>query len=85
MRVQSDYHSAVAKKKDSANGLAYFTHEVNGRLYGGWYRKARNLQVEVIARGKRRTAELGRLKPEDRARVLLEEIVLSLTPSANDR
>ena len=74
----------MAKKKDS-NGLAYFTHEVNGRLYGGWYRKARNLKVEVIARGKRRSGDLGRLKPEERARRLLEEIVLSLTPSANDR
>jgi hypothetical protein len=61
-----------------ASDLTYFTHEVDGRLYGGWYRLAANSTVELYARGQVRKAKLGKLSVEARAGRMLEEIVRML-------
>ncbi|HKZ72420.1 MAG TPA: hypothetical protein VJ011_00050 [Steroidobacteraceae bacterium] len=59
----------------SSNGLTYFTHEVDGRLYGGWYRGIANLGVEVYLRGQIYRALLGRMSAEERACAVVEEVV----------
>jgi hypothetical protein len=58
-----------------ASDLVYFTHEVEGRLYGGWYRPVGGSAVEVYARGQIRKAKLGKVDAPQRACRMLEEIV----------
>ena len=58
--------------------LAYFTHEVDGRLYGGWYRRVGRSDIELYARGQVRKAKLGRMSAERKACRVLEEIVRTL-------
>lgn len=83
------YHrEPVGKRLRAPEGLTYFTHEVDGRLYGGWYRRAAGAgaAVELYARGQVRRAKLGRLSAEEKARTLMEEIVRSVvgTPQPLD-
>lgn len=58
--------------------LVYFTHEVDGRLYGGWYRLGANSTIELYARGQVKKAKLGRLDGQKKACRMLEEIVRTL-------
>jgi hypothetical protein len=56
------------------SSLQYFTHPVDGRLYGGWYRHA-GTSVEVYARGQVRTAPVGDGPAEQVAQSVLAEII----------
>lgn len=60
---------------DDPDGLRYFTHEINGRLYAGWYRRRPGGRVEVFTRTKVRTEFLGQLTIEEQARRILKELV----------
>lgn len=71
-------YTVVTRKSDRSDDLTYFTHKVDGRLYGGWYRRTANSSVEIYARGQVRKAQLGRLSAEKKARRLLAEIVRGL-------
>ncbi len=53
----------------------YFMHDVDGRSYGGWFRRPSATHVEVIAQGHVRLARLGAASAERTAALLLEEIV----------
>lgn len=61
-----------------SNDLNYFTHEVDGRLYGGWYRSLAGESIEVYARGQVRSAPLAGARLEEKACRLLEDVVRSL-------
>ena len=61
-----------------ATDLVYFTHEVDGRLYGGWYRLAPDSSVELYARGQVKKAKLGRSTVEKKACRMLESIVRTI-------
>ncbi len=60
---------------EDPDGLMYFTHEINGRLYAGWYRRRPGERVEVFTRTKVRTEFLGELSIEEQARQILAELV----------
>ncbi len=60
---------------EDADGLTYFTHEIHGRLYAGWYRRRPGGRVEVFTRTKVRTEFLGQLSIEEQARQILAELV----------
>jgi hypothetical protein len=61
-----------------ATDLVYFTHEVDGRLYGGWYRLGAGSTIELYARGQVKKAKLGKLSADKKACRMLEEIVRTL-------
>jgi hypothetical protein len=56
------------------SGLQYFTHVIDGRLYGGWYREI-GTSVEVYARSQVRAAPIGDLSAEQMAQSVLADIV----------
>jgi hypothetical protein len=56
------------------HSLNYFTHEVDGQLHGGWYRKSGDF-IEVLAKGTSRVKPLYGSSPEIEARSVLEEII----------
>jgi len=60
---------------DHTDGLTYFTHEINGRLYAGWYRRRAGGSLEVFTRTKVRIEYLGKLSIEEHARRMLVELV----------
>jgi hypothetical protein len=60
---------------EDPDGLTYFTHEINGRLYAGWYRRRPGERLEVFTRTKTRTEFLGELSLEEQARRILAELV----------
>lgn len=60
---------------EDPDGLRYFTHEVNGRLHAGWYRRRPGGRVEVFTRTKVRTEFLGQRSLEEQARQILAELV----------
>lgn len=60
---------------DEPDGLTYFTHEIDGRLYAGWYRRRPGRRLEVFTRTKARTELLGELSIEEQARRILTELV----------
>ncbi len=60
---------------EDPDGLAYFTHEINGRLYAGWYRRRPGGRLEVFTRTKVRTELLGQLSIEEQARHILAELI----------
>ena len=62
-------------KKQTTDALRYFMHDVDGRLYGAWFRRQSNTRVEVIARGHTKSAPCGEVSVERAAALLLEEIV----------
>jgi hypothetical protein len=61
---------------EDPDGLTYFTHEVNGRLHAGWYRRRPGGRVEVFTRTKVRTEFLGQLSIEEQARQILAGLVV---------
>ena len=61
--------------KQKLEALSYFMHDVDGRLYGAWFRRRSNTHVEVIARGQTKSAPCGKVSAERAAALLLEEIV----------
>lgn len=54
---------------------AYFTHSIDGRLYGGWFRIVSQYELEVLAVGILRTVRFGGFDSEQAARSVLEEFV----------
>ncbi len=60
---------------EDPDGLTYFTHEVNGRLHAGWYRRRPGGRIEVFTRTKARTEFLGQLSIEEQARQMLAGLV----------
>ncbi|HKZ73842.1 MAG TPA: hypothetical protein VJ011_07250 [Steroidobacteraceae bacterium] len=86
MEPRYHFQPVTKKQAQTVDGLTYFTHEVDGRLYGGWYRRAADAaSVELYARGKVRKAKIGRASAEDKARRLMEDIVHSLpAPRASE-
>ena len=51
--------------------LTYFTHQVDGRLYGGWYRLLDGGRIEVLAMCKIAIASAGSSAPESAKDVLM--------------
>jgi hypothetical protein len=59
------------------SGLRYFTHEVDGAVYGAWYRIVSSTQIEVIGVGMLEPGEYAGYSPESSARSILENFVRS--------
>jgi hypothetical protein len=57
------------------SGLRYFTHEVDGALYGAWYRIVSPTQLEVIGVGLLQACEFAGFSPECSAKSILENFV----------
>jgi hypothetical protein len=57
------------------SALNYFTHAVDGSLYGAWYRVNSPTQIEVIGVGMLESGEYGGFSPESTAKSLLENFV----------
>jgi hypothetical protein len=57
------------------DGLDYFTHQVDGTRFGGWYRPLSEGCIEVLAVGLIRTLELQGRPPQVVACQALEEFV----------
>ncbi|MGH8227297.1 MAG: hypothetical protein ACREU3_05230 [Steroidobacteraceae bacterium] len=60
---------------DRSDGLTYFTHEIQGRLYAGWYRRLAGGRIEVFTRTRAHTEFLGTLAIEEQAKHMLEALV----------
>ena len=57
------------------DGLDYFTHQIDGTRFGGWYRPLCEGTIEVLAVGLIRTLELQGRSPQAVACQALEEFV----------
>lgn len=57
------------------SGLRYFTHDVDGSVYGAWYRIISSSQLEVIGVGMLELGEYGGYSPESTAKSILENFV----------
>ena len=55
--------------------LTFFTHLINGKLYGGWYRVRSATEVEVQALGRLEFVSWEGRSPEAAAQCCLEEFV----------
>lgn len=55
--------------------LHYFTHSINGKVYGGWYRLISPGDLEVLGAGSMETVRFAGFEPEAVARSVLEEFV----------
>jgi hypothetical protein len=53
----------------------YFTHEVDGHRYAGWYHHVPGARIEVFTRTRWATEFLGKDTTEEQAKRLLEELV----------
>ena len=60
---------------DDAGPLTYFTHEVDGRLQVGWWRRLKGRRIEVFTRSRVRMEFLESDSPEATARRVLEELI----------
>jgi hypothetical protein len=65
----------AVRRAPVTDDLVYFTHEIRARQYGGWYRRVSRRSIEVLFRGHERKTTLKGLRPEDRARQVLESMV----------
>jgi hypothetical protein len=57
------------------SGLQYFTHQVDGALYGAWYRVVAWNEIEVISVGILETAKFAGFSPMNAAQSILENSV----------
>lgn len=57
------------------SGLRYFTHDVDGSVYGAWYRVISSTQLEVIGVGMLEPGEYAGFSPESSAKSILENFV----------
>lgn len=55
--------------------LRYFTHSIDGKLFGGWYRVLSPHDLEVLGVGILETVQYRGYDPEITARSVLEEFV----------
>jgi hypothetical protein len=70
----------MSPKKPLFEAMSYFMHDVDGRLYGAWFRRPSSTHVEVVAQGHIKSAPCGATSPERAAALLLEEIVRTSGP-----
>jgi hypothetical protein len=56
--------------------LTYFTHEIGGRLYAGWYRRLPGARIEVFTRTLGRREFIGDRSVADEARRVLQALIL---------
>lgn len=73
MRIHRKEEESTAVLQD--RGLRYFTHMIEGRLYGGWYRVLSGRDLEVLAVGMMEVAEFAGFDAEGTARSVLEEFI----------
>jgi hypothetical protein len=59
---------------DDAGPLTYFTHEVDGRLRVGWWRRLKGRRIEVFTRSRVQIAFLESDSPQTTAQRVLEEL-----------
>ena len=57
------------------SGLLYFTHIVDGHVYGAWYRIISATEIEVIGVGLLEPANYAGYSPESAARSVLENFI----------
>lgn len=57
------------------SGLQYFTHTVDGHIYGAWYRIISPTEIEVIGVGLLEPANYAGFSPDSAARSVLENCV----------
>ena len=57
------------------SGLQYFTHTVDGHVYGAWYRIISPTEIEVIGVGLLESANYAGFSPDSAARSMLENAV----------
>ncbi len=60
---------------DEPGHLTYFTHEIGGRLFPGWYRRLPGRRIEVFTRTRVKTAFIEAESIEAEARRILEELI----------
>jgi hypothetical protein len=66
----ASYENAVTESR-----LNYFTHAVDGAVYGAWYRVNSPTQLEVMGVGMLESGEYGGFSPESTAKSILENFV----------
>jgi hypothetical protein len=59
---------------EEAGALTYFTHEIDGRLRVGWWRRLKGRRIEVFTRTRMRVEFLETHSPESIAGRILEEL-----------
>lgn len=59
----------------AVSGLVYFTHVVDGHVYGAWYRVISSTQIELIGVGLLEFVSYGGFNPENAAKSNLEQFV----------
>ena len=57
------------------SALQYFTHAIDGRLYGAWYRVTSTDLLEVLGVGLLETCRFSGFSPENSAKSVLENFV----------
>lgn len=57
------------------SGLVYFTHAVDGFVYGAWYREMSSTQIELIGVGLLQFVSYAGFSPESAAKSTLEQFV----------
>jgi hypothetical protein len=57
------------------SGLQYFTHTVDGHVYGAWYRIISPTEIEIIGVGLLESANYDGFSPENAAKSVLENFV----------
>ena len=60
---------------DEPEPLTYFTHDIGGRLFPGWYRRLPGRRIEVFTRTRVRIEFIEAESIETEARRILEELV----------
>ncbi len=60
---------------DEGAHLTYFTHEVGGRLFQGWYRRLPGRRLEVCTRTRVKVDFIEAEPIEEEARRMLEELI----------
>lgn len=58
-----------------ASALQFFTHAIDGAVYGAWYRTLSPMELEVIGVGMLEQGEYAGFSPESAARSILENFV----------
>jgi hypothetical protein len=60
---------------DGADRLIYFTHEVAGRLFPGWFRRIPGRRIEVFTVSRLKTEFIEAEPVDSQARRMLEELI----------
>lgn len=60
---------------EALENLRYFTHVIDGKMFGGWYRVLSPHDLEVLGVGMLEVVRFGGFDPEQTARSVLEDFV----------